>query len=63
MFEPFECECIFVEAKNDSVPRSGRVEYRAATCRVCRVLDVGLLAGSTRVAVFDSHAPKYQRMH
>ena len=63
MFEPFECRCIFVEVKNDRVPHSGRVEYRAATCAVCRVLDVRLLAGTTRAAVFDSHAPKYQRMH
>jgi len=63
MFEAFECQCIFVEAKNDSVPRSGRVEYRAKSCPVCRLLDVRLLAGSTAAAVFDSEAPKYQRLH
>jgi hypothetical protein len=63
MFESFVCQCIFVEMRNDSVPRSGRIEYRAETCPVCRALDVRLLAGSSAAAVFDSHAPKYQRMH
>jgi hypothetical protein len=63
MFAPFECQCIFVEARNDNVPGSGRIEYRAETCRTCRVLDVRLLAGSTAAAVFESDAPKYQRMH
>ncbi len=63
MFAPFACECIFVQARNDSVPCSGRIEYRAETCRTCRVLDVRLLAGSTAAAVFASEAPKYQRMH
>ena len=58
-----ECQCIFVEARNDSVPHSGRVEYRAETCPVCRVLDVSVLAGSTAVAVFELQAPKYERMH
>ena len=58
-----ECQCIFVEARNDSVPHSGRVEYRAETCPVCRVLDVSVLAGSTAVAVFDTQSPKFQRMH
>ena len=59
----FVCQCIFVEARNDSVPHSGRVEYRAETCPVCRVLDVSVLAGSTAVAVFDPQSPKFQRMH
>jgi hypothetical protein len=63
MFAPFACDCIFVEARNDSVPRSGRIEYRAETCRICSLLDVRLLAGSTSAAVFESEAPKYQRMH
>jgi hypothetical protein len=58
-----ECQCIFVEVRNDSVPHSGRVEYRAETCPVCRVLDVSVLAGSTAVAVFDTQSPKFQRMH
>ena len=62
-FEGFECQCIFVEVRNDSIPRSGRIEYRAESCAVCRLLDARLLAGSTAAAVFDTHAPKYQRMH
>jgi len=63
MSAPFECECVFVEITNDRVPGSGRIEYRAETCPVCRLLDVRLLAGSTSVTVFASDAPKYQRMH
>jgi hypothetical protein len=60
---PIACECIFVEISNDRVPGSGRIEYRAETCPVCRLLDVRLLAGSTRPALFDRDAPKYQRVH
>jgi hypothetical protein len=63
MFEEFECQCIFVEVRNDRVPGSGRVEYRAESCPVCRLLDARLLAGTTAAAVFDSHASKYQRLH
>ena len=36
MFEDFECDCIYVEVVNDRVPKSGRVEYRAKLCVVCR---------------------------
>jgi hypothetical protein len=63
MSAPFECECVFVEITNDRVPGAGRIEYRAETCQVCRLLDVRLLAGSPSVMVFDCDAPKYQRMH
>lgn len=63
MSAPFACECIFVEARNDRVAGSGRIEYRAETCRTCRALDVRLLAGSTATAVFWAEAPKYQRVH
>jgi hypothetical protein len=64
MSATFECQCIFVEMRNDSVPGAGRIEYRAETCPVCRLLDVGLLAGRPSAAVFDCDAPKYQqRMH
>jgi hypothetical protein len=59
----FECQCIFVEMRNPDHPKSGRIEYRAETCRVCQQLDVRLLAGSTAVAVFDAEAPKHQRLH
>ena len=63
MSASFACQCIFAEASNDRVARSGRIEYRAETCPVCRVLDVRLLAGSVAVAVFDCRAPKYQWLH
>lgn len=63
MFAPFECQCVFVEIANDRVPGAGRIEYRAETCPVCRLLDTRLLAGTTAVTVFDREAPRYQRMH
>ena len=63
MSEPFVCECVFVEARNESDPRAGRIEYRAETCPTCRYLDARLLAGSTAAALFDSAAPKHQTLH
>jgi hypothetical protein len=63
MFEEFECECIYVEICNDSVPRSGRVEYRAKLCRVCRARGALLPADGRAVLAFDSHAPRYHRPH
>ena len=63
MFEDFECDCIYVEVFNDRVPNSGRVEYRARLCTVCRARG-SLLPGEGRAAVaFDAYAPRYQRTH
>jgi len=61
MFEDFECQCIYVEISNASVPRSGLVEYRARLCQVCGAR--GALQVNGRVVAFDSHAPRYQRTH
>ncbi len=62
MFESFECQCIYVEISNERHPRSGRVEYRAKSCRVCQAH-----AALTRVdrapVAFDATAPRYQRTH
>jgi hypothetical protein len=63
MFEDFECECIYVEVFNDHVPRSGRVEYRAKLCAVCRARGSLLPADGRTMVAFDSHAPRYQRTH
>ena len=63
MFEDFECECIYVEVFNDHVPRSGRVEYRAKLCVVCRARGSLLPADGRTMVAFDSHAPRYQRTH
>ena len=63
MFEDFECECIYVEVANDRVPKSGRVEYRAKLCAVCRARGSLLPADGRPGVAFDSHAPRYQRTH
>jgi len=63
MFEDFECECIYVELVNDRVPKSGRVEYRAKLCAMCRARGSLLPADGRPGVAFDSHAPRYQRTH
>ena len=63
MFEEFECQCVYVEISNDSVPRSGRVEYRAKLCQVCRARGALLPPDGKTVVAFGALAPRYQRMH
>ena len=63
MFEEFECQCIYVEFTNTSVPDSGRVEYRAKLCQVCRARGALLPADRRAVVAFGSYAPRYQRTH
>ena len=63
MFEEFECQCVYVEISNDSVPCSGRVEYRARQCQVCRARGSLLPANGKSAVAFGSVAPRYQRMH
>ena len=63
MFEEFKCECIYVEFTNDGVARSGRVEYRAKLCQVCRARGSLLPADGRSPVAFASHAPRYQRTH
>jgi hypothetical protein len=63
MFDRFECQCVYVEIRNDSDPRSGRVEYRAKSCAVCQARAALLRGESNAIVAFDSSAPRYQRMH
>jgi len=63
MFEPFRCQCIYVEVSNDAHPHSGCVEYRAKSCAVCQAR-AALMRGNARATVaFEQYAPRYQRMH
>ena len=63
MFDSFECQCIYVEIRNASVPGSGRVEYRAKSCAVCQAR-AALLRGETdAIVAFEASAPRYERMH
>ena len=63
MFEDFVCQCIYVEIRNDAVACSGRVEYRAKLCAVCRARSSLPPADGKTAVAFDSHAPRYQRTH
>jgi hypothetical protein len=63
MFEPFHCECIYVEFGNDRIPRSGRIEYRARLCDVCRARGALLRADGRSLVALGSDAPRYQRTH
>ena len=63
MFEDFDCQCIYVEICNERVPGSGRFEYRAKLCAVCRARSALPPVDGRRVLAFDSHAPRYQRKH
>lgn len=63
MFESFECQCVYVEICNDSHPRSGRVEYRAKSCAVCRAHAALMPADGPAPVAFNSLAPRYQRTH
>jgi hypothetical protein len=63
MFDSFECQCIYVEIRNEAEPLAGRVEYRARSCAVCQAR-AALLRGDTEAIVaFEPSAPRYQRMH
>lgn len=63
MFEPFQCDCIYVEFGNDRVPRSGRIEYRAKLCDVCRARGALLRADGRSLVALGADAPRYQRTH
>jgi hypothetical protein len=58
MFEPFECQCIYVEFGNDRVPRSGRIEYRARLCEVCRARGALLRADGRSMVALGADAPR-----
>ena len=63
MFDSFDCQCIYVEIRNDAIPRSGRVEYRAKSCAICQAR-AALLRGETNAIVaFEASAPRYERTH
>jgi hypothetical protein len=63
MFDSFECQCIYVEIRNEDDPRSGRVEYRAKSCAVCQARAALLRGDSHAVVAFEASAPRYERMH
>ena len=63
MFEPFECQCIYVEFGNERVPRSGRIEYRAMLCDMCYAHGALAQADGRPVVALGSDAPRYQRTH
>ena len=63
MFDSFECQCIYVEIRNEFVPRSGRVEYRAKSCAVCQARAALLRGDSNAIVSFEASAPRYERMH
>lgn len=63
MFDSFECQCIYVEARNEADPRGGRVEYRALTCAVCEARAALMRADTNAIVAFDPFAPRYQRLH
>ena len=63
MFDEYECQCIYVEVSNETVPRSGRVEYRARLCQVCRARGSLLPRDGRSSVAFATHAPRYQRTH
>jgi hypothetical protein len=63
MSEEFECRCIYVEVSNDAVPRSGRLEYRARSCEICRARGALQRISSRAVVAFGCLAPRYQRVH
>jgi hypothetical protein len=63
MFNSFECQCIYVEARNEADPRSGRVEYRAKSCAVCQARAALMRADTNAIVAFDQFAPRYQRLH
>ena len=63
MFEEFECRCIYVEFSNASVPRSGRVEYRAKLCDVCQAREALLRLDRKRPVALAPVASRYQRTH
>ena len=63
MFGDFDCDCIYVEISNDRVPRSGRIEYRAKSCDICRAREALKRAERKMPVVFDPQTPRYQRTH
>jgi hypothetical protein len=63
MFEEFKCRCIYVEFSNASVPRSGRVEYRAKLCDVCRAREALSRLDQKRRVALAPIASRYQGNH
>jgi hypothetical protein len=63
MFGDFECNCIYVEICNDRVPNSGRIEYRAKSCDICRAREALKRTERKMPVLFDSQTPRYQRTH
>jgi hypothetical protein len=63
MFDDFKCQCIYVEMRNDRVPHSGRIEYRASLCPICQARGAVMPPDGKTVRAFDSSAPRYQRTH
>ncbi len=63
MFDSFECQCIYVEIRNEAEPRAGRVEYRAKSCAVCQARAALIRGETTAIVAFEASAPRYERMH
>lgn len=63
MFAAFECRCVYVEISSDKHPRSGRVEYRAKCCSVCRARDALIRLDRNAPIAFHAEAGKHARTH
>jgi hypothetical protein len=63
MVREFRCRCVYVEVSNEEHPRSGRFEYRAKTCSVCRARDALARLPNRPVIAFQAEAPRHDRKH
>ena len=63
MFAEFNCRCVYVEVSSDKHPRSGRVEFRAKSCPVCRARDALSRLDHKASIAFQAEAGKYVRTH
>jgi hypothetical protein len=63
MFDSFECQCIYVEIRNEAEPRAGCVEYRAKSCAVCQARAALLRGDTNAIVAFEASAPRYERVH
>jgi hypothetical protein len=63
MFDSAECQCIYVEIRNEAEPLAGRVEYRARSCAVCQARAALLRGDTDAIVAFEASAPRYLRMH
>ena len=63
MFAEFECRCVYVQISSDKDPRSGRVEYRAKWCAVCRARDALARLDRKIPIAFQAEAAKHVRTH